>query len=302
MTPACALTTVLGLLCLTGFGTAFPADPDDTPKALRGDVLKATSSKDKAGAYQKLFEKVGRQGFADLTKDEVTGIALQAAWETYTKPAKRPKPLMPRTNDIYDPTELGKFVAFFKERTKAPVPEWWARGITDVDLFPGQHHAFIGSDTGPKCRESKSGALVPDGAEMEEKDGKRVYSVGGRTVEFPSDTFDELSNSFAGVVGEKRSAVAGYTAVCGEAFEIAGFEGRGGKSTWKADVWGTDRDFLGGQGYHWVEVREKDGTVFVFGAESHGMYAEAFDLATGKCQWRFCSCYWFHHSEKWKHN
>ena len=152
---------------------------------------------------------------------------------------------------------------------------------------------------GPKCRKAKSGASVPDGAELEEKNEALVYSVGDRGVEFPKDTFDEFVDSFAGVVGEKRSAVAGYTVVSGFAFDLTGFAGKGGKPTWKAEVWAADRDFLGGLGYHWVEVKEKDGTVFVFGAESHGMYAEAFDLATGKCKFRFCSCYWFTFSEKW---
>jgi hypothetical protein len=54
-----------------------------------------------------------------------------------------------------------------------------------------------------------------------------------------------------------------------------------------------------GNAAHRMQLVEKDGTLFVFGVEASGAYAEAFDLATGKCQWRFCTCYWFHFSDKW---
>jgi hypothetical protein len=49
-----------------------------------------------------------------------------------------------------------------------------------------------------------------------------------------------------------------------------------------------------------VDLVEKDGTLFVFRAESFGAYLEAFDLATGKCLYRFCSGYWSNFSEKWR--
>ena len=64
-------------------------------------------------------------------------------------------------------------------------------------------------------------------------------------------------------------------------------------------MWAAGRTALAGYGVHRVELAGKDGSVFVFGTESHGMYLEAFDLATGKCQFRFCSCYWFTFSETW---
>jgi hypothetical protein len=37
----------------------------------------------------------------------------------------------------------------------------------------------------------------------------------------------------------------------------------------------------------------------VYGCDSHGMYAEGFDAKTGKCRFRFCTCYWFNFSEAW---
>ncbi len=48
-----------------------------------------------------------------------------------------------------------------------------------------------------------------------------------------------------------------------------------------------------------VDVTEKGEVTSVFGVESHGAYAEAFDSATGKVKFRFCTCYWFHNCEAW---
>ena len=50
---------------------------------------------------------------------------------------------------------------------------------------------------------------------------------------------------------------------------------------------------------HRVESVSSEGSVLVFGGESHGMYLEAFDEKTGKCLYRFCTCYRFNFSESW---
>lgn len=299
MYPSRLLALAIGCVC--SFAGAAWAGPDDGLPTLRKAVLAAKDKDEKAEAYRAHFSRVGRAGLNGLTRDDDIGIALQAAWEVHTKAIKRLK-LNNRSDNIYEPVELGKFVAFLKDRTKAPVPDWWAKSIVDVDLFPGMHHAFIGDSdregAGPKERDSKAGLIVPAEAELEEKGNRFVYSSGGRAVEFPKDTF-ELAGSLQGVVREKRSAIAGNTDIAGFGYSLVGFEGRGGKPSWVAEVWSSGRTGLGGVGYHWVEVAEKDGTVYVFGAETHGMYMEAFDITTGACLYRFCTCYWFHPSEKW---
>jgi hypothetical protein len=268
--------------------TAAASDAVPTP-ALRDAVIRADTSDKAAAAYEAYFLRIGRAGLKDLMKDEDTGIALQAAWETYTKPAKRKEKLFGRSDDVYDPAELRKFVVFLKERTKAPVPDWWATAVTEVDLFPGRHHAFVGARRdGPKQ------------VRVEEREGNLVLSAGGCSVEFPKATFNrDFYDSFAAWIGEKRSVVAAYPGIAGFAYTVAGFEGKGGKPVWKVDVWGAGRDVLGGEGFHQVEMREKDGVVYLFGVESHGAYVEAFEAASGKVRFRFCTCYWFHNSEAW---
>jgi hypothetical protein len=149
MRRAVLLSVALGLMCLAVGGGTGAAEPAETPKALRERLLKASSPADKAKAYRELFEKVGRAGMADLMKDEDDGIALQAAWEFHKKVVKRPM----GDDDIYDVDELKKFVAFVKERSKAPVPEWWADCILHVTSC---HLVFTPSATSPRIRFRKS--------------------------------------------------------------------------------------------------------------------------------------------------
>jgi len=274
----------------------------DRKQALRDQVLQADTAANAGKAFEELFQHIGAVGLRDLLADKHNGIALQAAWEVHKKAIKRPTPIANRTDDIYDRDELAKFLTFLKDRTKAPVPDWWAAGITQIELFPGQHLAsgdWLLKDR-PKFKKSKSGKYIPEMADLELVDGTLRYSAGGRKVEFPEATFGNLScDCLTGLLGDKRSAVAAFSTGGGFRFTLAGFEGKGGKPVWTTDVWAAGRTVLGGYAAHRMELVEKDGSLFVFGAESHGMYLEAFDAATGKCLYRFCNGYWFHFSEAW---
>ena len=97
-------------------------------------------------------------------------------------PVKRDPPIPNRADDVYDPGELKKFVSFLKDRTRAPVPGWWADGVSDVELFPGRHHAFVETTlngAGPKTVRAVTGHLVSDGAAASERAGTIVYAAGG---------------------------------------------------------------------------------------------------------------------------
>jgi hypothetical protein len=69
---------------------------------------------------------------------------------------------------------------------------------------------------------------------------------------------------------------------------------------WSGKVWAAGRTAGSGKGVHQIEILVADDHLFVFGAESHGIYAECFRLDDGKPLLRFCSCYWFNFSERWK--
>jgi hypothetical protein len=291
------------LLILSGLA---PGQPDEKEQVLRDRVLHADSIAKAGKAYQEYFQYFGITGLQKRLTDTHTGIALQAAWEIHKKPTKRTKPIPGRTDHVYDEVELAKFLAFVKERTKTPVPPWWAEAIVKAELFPNQHHAFSLriNKAVPKFRKSQAAALVPDGAELEPDGDSFVYRFGGRSVKFKKKGIGTTIDSgwhdcVVGLVGEKRSVIAVYDGGGGFPFNTAGFEGTGEKAVWLANVWATGRDAMSGIGTHWVELNETKGVVYVFGAESHGMYLEAFDNATGKCAFRFCTSYWENFSETW---
>ena len=208
----------------------------------------------------------------------------------------------------YDPVELAKFVTFLKERTKAPVPAWWANDITLVDVFPGKNHAFCNVGYGEnspskrhEAKASKPGDIyeVSEGAELEFKGDSMVYTAGKRTVEFSKEVFANADNSFTALMEADRSIVACYPSNGGFGFQIASFKDKGGKPVWKSVVWGAGRTILAGSAPHWVELTATKDTVFVFGGECFGMFVEAFDATSGKCLFRFCTGFWFNPAEAW---
>jgi hypothetical protein len=248
---------VVWFVCLLAHQPSAGSHPTKSTATLRDEVLKATDPHAKAKAYKALFVQVGRAGLKELTEDADTGLALQAAWEHHKKPAKRAAPKVGETDDIYDPHELANFVTFLRERTKAPVPDWWSESIQNTSLFPGRHHGFD-----------------PD----------------------PLQRGDSVTN-----VKTDKWSVFARAQIVGFRYELACYMPVGGAPAWVVDVWSAGRTCAGGGGFgcHRVELREKGGRIYVFGAESHGMYLEVFELATGKCLYRFCTCYWFNFSEAW---
>ena len=281
------------------------ADPEPTVAALRDAVVRAADRSEAYAAYKAYFQRLGPAGIRASTTDTDTGIALQAAWEAHKKPAKRPRPVPGREDEVFDPAELAKFVAFLTDRTKAPVPDWWARVVVDVDLVLGKYHVFPAvrpehGAVGPNLRRSKAGNLVPRGAELE-RDGERlVYTAGGRLVAFDPEAVTHFLTEFdrfAGLLGEKRAVIACYPDV-GVGYRLVAFASGGGKPVWEAPVWARHQWLArsGPEGLHRVELREHGGVIYLFGA-GDGVYLEAFEAATGKCRFRFNTANWGHHSE-----
>jgi hypothetical protein len=277
--------------------------PSDPEKLLRKRVLMAKAVNELSEAYQDYFTYFGLAGLRDRLNDEDTGIALQAAWEVHKKAATRAVPDPYRVDDVYDRAELESFVAFLKDRTRAPLPEWWAEAVVDVDLFPGQHHAFISRPRSavPKLRTSRAGCLVPQGAELELDGDVLVYTFGDRALRFHKKTCGYFVDDcvLLGLIDGVRSVIAVCSSEAGFPGTLFGFEGNGGKPTWTSPIWAAGRRILMGRGSHQVELRKTGGVVYVFGVDSHGAYLEAFNITTGECALRFCTCYWFNHSEAW---
>lgn len=301
--------TAIGFVCsLIVAAGALNADDPKPPRP------KAEEPEEKqARTYRELFEKVGRSGLPALTESKDTGLTLQASWELHKKvveraevPGARKFVLAPK--QTYDATEMKKFVAFLKERTKAPVPDWWEKGIQSLYVASeAKIHIYFGEEKPlsllDKIEFKNKAWYVKKGAKLSVRDGMYSYRNGDVAIEYTRNGESHLlfsGDCVADVSAEQNACVATYPEVNGFPFRIAGFERKSGKRLWESDVWALKRrGHLGSSAEHRVELTTKGDTVFAFGAAFLGMYLEAFDLGTGKCQFRFCTSYWGHNSEEW---
>lgn len=268
-------------------------------KALRKEVLKDLyADEDKsdavAGAYKKLFTHVGLAGLPKLAKDEDTSISLQAAWEVHKKAVKRDPPIRNRTDWVFDRKPMEKFLKVVGKRLKMEPPAWWGATLLEGEVFPGQHHAFI-TDAGPQ----------PPTATLKVEKGEVVITAGKQSVRMPKADFEkdadelDIGTDPVALLGAEQSFIA-RPVFRGYPFKVIGVDSKTGKRLWTATVWAARRGSSSGpSGVNPVEIRRHGDMVIVYGCESHGMYAEGFDSKTGKCQFRFCTCYWFNFSEGW---
>jgi hypothetical protein len=268
-------------------------------KALRNEVLKdLLAPKDKSArvgeAYRKFFTHVGLAGLKRVTEDEDTSIALQAAWELHRKVVKREKHIPLRTDWVFDKKPMEEFLEFAAKRLKAKPPTWWSATLLTGEVFPDMHHAFR-TNEGP----------LPPTATVKVAQDDVVLTMGKQSIKLPKVDFDKAGGDLDPdtppviLCGEELSFIA-RPVFRGYPFELLAVDSKTGKKQWSATVWAARRGGSSGPaGVNPVEIRREGDTVIVYGAESHGVYAEGFDAKTGTCRFRFCTCYWFNFSESW---
>ena len=289
------------LLLVATLPATAPADDKEAEKvkAMRNEVLKDLfASEDKsaavAGAYKKLCTHVGLAGLKKLAEDEDISIALQAAWELHRKPVKRNPPIPGRTDWVFDKKPMEEFLGFAAKRLKAEPPAWWGATLLKRDVFPGQHHAFIDNEGPP-----------PPAARVKVEKDDVVITAGKQSIKIPKAEFDKAAGELdigtpPVILGGAELSVVARPVFRGYPFEVIAVDSKTGKKLWAATVWAARRGFSSGPAeVNPVEIRRQGDTVVVYGCESHGMYAEGFDAKTGKCQFRFCTCYWFNNLEAW---
>jgi hypothetical protein len=286
------------LILVTSLLASATADDKEVRKvkAMRKEVLKELfAEEDKsaavAWAYRKLFTHVGHDGIKKLMEDEDPSIALQAAWELHRKAMKRDPPILIRTDWVFDRKEIEEFLNSFSKRLKTEPPVWWKSTLLKGDVFPGQHHAFIDQE-GP----------LPEKPKVMVDKNNVIFTSGEHTFKAPKAEFEKAGGISARPVilcGEDLSYVA-QPSFRGYPFSVMCVDSKTGKKQWEVNVWAARRGpSTGPPGGDSVEVCRHGDRVIVYGCESHGMYAEGFDAKSGKCQFRFCTCYWFNFSEAW---
>lgn len=268
----------------------------------RDAVIDAKDSLAKGRAYRSFFEATTLPELKSLLRDSDTGIALQAAWELARVPKRKARG-PGRTDWTYDPRAVSEFLTAFKNRTHADVPEWWSKGVLDIDLFPGQHHAFVAT-LPPKYHKSVTDAFISEGVELTNDDGLLTFTKGALHVT-PNDKLLRTNIMGAERVAAAFSGDAAFLAPHGYGsggmfYQMACVDLRSGSTKWVVPLWAAGRMGIAGMGNHHVEVVSDSNQVVVYGMESHGAYAEAFDLKDGHVLFRFCTCYWFNFPEAWK--
>jgi hypothetical protein len=297
------LLRLLSAVTVTTVALAGPvpggSEQADRSKTLRERIVKSLAgdeenSEEAARAYKELFTHLGRAGLKGLTGGGDTSIALQASWELHRKAVKRAPPIDYRADWVFDRKLAEGFVAFYSKRVKADPPAWWRTTLVHGDVFPGSHHAFLVRAKG-----------LPAEAKVEVHKGEVVITAGKQAVRLPRAVYDEAlpgsnRNTPPVALWGKEQSFFARPRFRGYPFKVAGVDTRTGKKLWVASVWAARRrGSTGPAGVNPVEIRREGDAVIVYGCESHGMYAEGFDAKTGRCRFRFCTCYWFNFPEAW---
>jgi hypothetical protein len=203
------------------------------------------------------------------------GAASKALQELFEATGKEGLPMLADDRDVMvalhaswehgkgDKRKTEQFIPRFTDRLKITPPRWWQDRLKGVVVYKGISHTFYGVDMRQLQKKSR---LLHD--------------------RFQIDAF--IDDGSIPILRE-----AGFR------FPIQVSDRKTKHILWKGEVWAAGRTVLAGVGAHQIEFVVSQGRLFVFGVESHGAYAEGFNLKDGTPLVRFCSCYWCNYSERW---
>lgn len=267
-----------------------------------GEVSSGPQSSD---FYRSLFAICQRSDLETLTSNRNDSIATQSAWEivTLTVPTEEAPVADDRlvTEDresAYRPDskKLEWFIGFVEERNRVKVPDWWRSVVMDSranrrnNIYPGE------PKTQPYRRASVPWVKCPSNADVTEKEQVVTYLSGDDSIALPAEIIertmdDNLEGSFSGAFTKDYFFFTNHSDV-GFPHEVACVDRNSKNVAWKSEVKGCWWSSASGIHESWVTiVPTDDGRVFVFGSASMGVYAYAFDLASGETIFQFSSTY-----------
>ncbi len=287
-------------------GGAGTEPADDTIDTTLIDA--AEDAGDLNDAYASLLCDAPPEGLAKLLTSDSTGLALQAAWEEVKRsmPRSPASPVRSRRSGMsrLNRVSLARFIGFVEGRLRVTVPDWWedhlliAKGgaIEDIDFL-----AMRIPDTGRGTYGN-----MPAYSGTKELDIDVEYNGGVSKVEVIGDQLaihledcvfqvDRPSGStiYVSVMDFKTSGCLALVHDNWPGGILLNIDSSDGKVLWQQELW-CDRAYYirgGDGGFHWSEVKTKGDTVFVFGLRNDLVYIEAFELRTGKPQFRFSTTY-----------
>jgi hypothetical protein len=291
------LTSSLILLLTLPRSSILHDAPDDSEQAcsitaIKRQIARAGAPQEAGRLYAALFEEARELDVEALMRDNHIGIAMQAAWEKHIGSNQSYKRRF-RSDSVH------RFLGFLEGAGRITTPSWWADTLAAA--VPHDRSAiYYPEPTGWEYVATELGMIKRDYRVV--RKSKDVFAI--KTSQASMD----VSTSIEKTIQESRLPPKGrHVSLClsrerlflgihsdaGFPFTLVCVRARDGAKRWSADVWAAGRNKLSGKTSHFVEISEQGKLVVVWGAESHGMYVEAFDSETGNNLFRFCTSLWF---------
>lgn len=306
----CSTVAVVWLLA----GALWPAAL--AAQSAQDRIERATSSLEAGRAYRDLFQNADLATLERLSKAPNLGISLQAYWRLnnvrVSKESAEPdgsaiSDAVSLNGSTRDPEYMGQFFGFFEGRTLVRPPVFWKEAVLSNDA--------VCDDRADNAAPHEGSSSTSDWGPLKLASGTTAKRVGDKAVinmwvlndkiEFtlPANVLDNLPDPPDEVAidrvcfyhDDETTLLALYRSEWSGRFPLRCVESASGRMKWSAEVWGAgDEQVPGGSGFrtHCVELSCDDRMAVVFGRATLGVYAEGFDLATGKALFRFASNYW----------
>ena len=159
-------------------------------------------------------------------------------------------------------SDIARFIDVFEKKLDVKAPSWWKQCILHVRVRPDGLSHFVDLNLRPLVSKEDRSNLAKDD-----------YKI-------------RMANLKMSFLGPYRIEAAN---------EVK-------KVHWSAEVWARGKKPIGMTGRpspRLVELMIEHNRLFVFGADWQCVFAEVFDLPTGKPLVRFCTSYWSDYSEAW---
>jgi len=324
MKLACRLVVVVFALSYT----AGAAEPENSPAVnqiakLRQEFVTAKRPNDAAKAIRPLLSRLNADQLFSLRRDQHTGLALFAAWESR-------KLKISQLHGQQVPFHPERFLGLVEGRTRLQCPYRWSALLTCNSSDEAQGPKFIASR---KLLYGRSGVLtdvffqlpgeykehvIDLGAGLKPRIAGTKFTVppdvklskgrlwsGTRSIPFHKNfrntlnakstehaiwVFDEISVQ----IGAKHSYVAIFD-VSGRSFPLWCLDNRTGKILWQTTVWGQgDEENVLEKNPQWNEVTivGNETLVAVFGSGVKSNYLEGFSVKMGESIFRFSTNDW----------
>lgn len=268
---------------------------DSTNNELSG-VVNPENAHRALDARERVFPTASEDGLSKLLVHPHPNVAIRAAWERLERGVRTDNPVENQSFEVSpDRSAIERFVGFVEGRLNVLPPVWWVEMlIGSLYRDAGTHEYWVfHRPADPVYHRTEIGLLAEDGIELHEVD--RGTAVVGNGMDFVIPVAVTSDASRRGIT-EGISAcsdghsnfVALYSSIP-HGFRVSRIDAQSDEMNWSARVWvnGENVLFTGNRHCNFVELMRTDRLLYVFGANLHDVYIEAFQIEDGVSEFRF---------------